>query len=143
MNKWYTVKVKYTKQLDSGALKRVTEAYLVAAMTFTDAEARIYEQLGEIIRGEFLVSNITPVDIHDIFAYGDTCVFYRAKVQYENFDADSEKSKKITQTFLIEADNVKEATERVNESLKGLLVDFKVKEVKESNIVDIFTFEEK
>ena len=45
MNNWFTVKVKYTKQLDNGTLKRVSEPYLLAAMTFTDAEARIYEEL--------------------------------------------------------------------------------------------------
>ncbi|HRP53378.1 MAG TPA: DUF4494 family protein, partial [Fluviicola sp.] len=46
MNNWFTTKVKYTKQLEDGSFKRVSEPYLVAAMTFTDAEARIYEELG-------------------------------------------------------------------------------------------------
>ena len=68
MNNWMTVKVKYTKQLDNGALKRVSEPYLLAAMTFTDAEARIYEELGQIIRGEFNVVSIAREEIHDIFA---------------------------------------------------------------------------
>ena len=58
MESWFTVKLKYTKQLDNGTLKRVTEPYLIAAMTFTDAEARIYEELGNAIRGEFMVSGI-------------------------------------------------------------------------------------
>lgn len=140
MNKLYAVKVRYTKQLEDGGLKRVTEIYLVAAMSFTDAEARIFEELGEIIRGEFNVSNITPVEIHDIFAYDDADTYYRAKVQYDSIDADSEKAKKVTQTFLITADNITQATERLSENLKGLLVDYKLKEMKESNIVDVFPF---
>jgi hypothetical protein len=56
MNSWFTVKVKYTKQLENGTFKRVSEPYLLAAMTFTDAEARIYEELGSSIRGEFQVT---------------------------------------------------------------------------------------
>ncbi len=66
MNSWFTVKVKYTKQLDNGTFKRVSEPYLLAAMTFTDAEARIYEELGALIRGEFIVTGISRTDIHDI-----------------------------------------------------------------------------
>ena len=66
MNNWFTVKVKYTNQLDNGAFKRVSEPYLLAAMTFTDAEARIYEELGQVIRGEFNVVGIVRTEIHDI-----------------------------------------------------------------------------
>ena len=63
MNNWFTVKVKYKKQLENGTFKRVSEPYLLAAMTFTDAEARIYEELGSIIRGEFNVVGITRTEI--------------------------------------------------------------------------------
>jgi hypothetical protein len=71
MNSWFTVRVKYTKQLENGTLKRVTEPYLLAAMTFTDAEARIYEELGSYIRGEFMVVGIARTDLSDIFQYED------------------------------------------------------------------------
>lgn len=142
MNNWFTVKVKYTKQLDNGALKRVSEPYLLAAMTFTDAEARIYEELGAVIRGEFAVTGIARTEIHDIFAYDDADVWYKAKVKYENFDADSEKSKKVTQNFLISAHSVKEAYERLQESLQGLMVDFEIPSIIVSPIVEIFPYQE-
>lgn len=135
---WYTIKVRYVKQLDNGALKRITESYLVKAVSFTEAEAMIHKSLEEIIRGEFKVQNITPFEVHDLFVYGDTGVFYRAKVQYEGIDSDSEKANKVTQFMLIEAMNTKDAIERLNESLKGLLVDYKIPEVKETKIIDIF-----
>lgn len=45
---WFTVKVRYTKQLENGTFKRVLEVYLLPAETFTDAEARIYEEMGTI-----------------------------------------------------------------------------------------------
>lgn len=142
MNNWFTVKVKYTKQLENGALKRVSEPYLLAAMTFTDAEARIYEELGAVIRGEFAVTGIARTEIHDIFAYDDAEVWYKAKVKYENFDADSEKSKKVTQNFLVSAHSVKEAYERLQESLQGLMVDFEIPSIIVSPIVEIFPFQE-
>lgn len=142
MNNWFTVKVKYTKQLDNGALKRVSEPYLLAAMTFTDAEARIYEELGAVIRGEFAVTGIARTEIHDIFAYDDADVWYKAKVKYENMDGDSEKSKKVTQNFLVSAHSVKEAYERLLESLEGLMVDFEIPTIAVSPIVEIFPYQE-
>jgi len=142
LNTWYTVKVKYTKQLDNGALKRVTESYLVAAMSFTDAEARIFEELGQIIRGEFKVTNITPVEIADIFNFDDCGEWYRAKVKYETIDADSEKQKTAVIIVLIEAETMRDADERLTESLKTLMVDYKVNELKESRIIDIFPYKE-
>ncbi len=140
MNTWFTVKVKYTKQLENGEFKKVSEPYLLAAMTFTDAEARIYEELGSLIRGEFSVTNIARTDFHDIFHYEDSFTWYKVKVAYESMDADSEKKKKISQNFLVSASSVKEAYERIHDSLSTMLVDFVVPSITLSPIVDIFPF---
>jgi hypothetical protein len=142
MNNWFTVRVKYTKQLDNGNLKRVSEPYLLAAMTFTDAEARIYEELGAVIRGEFNVVGISRTELNDIFAYDDTEMWYKCKVRYESVDADSEKGKKVIQNFLVSASNVKEAFDRINESLHGMMVDFEIPSIVLSPIVEIFPYNE-
>ena len=142
MNNWFTIKVKYTKQLDNGALKRVSEPYLLAAITFSDAETRIYEELGAIIRGEFNVVGISRTEVHDIFFYNDSDVWYKCKVKYDSMDADTEKARKVTQNFLVTAGSVKQAFERINESLSTLMVDFEVPSIIVSPIVEIFPFAE-
>ncbi len=142
MNSWFTVKVKYTKQLENGTFKRVSEPYLLAAMTFTDAEARIYEELGSIIRGEFVVTNIARTDFHDIFQYEDADTWFKCKITYESQDADNEKQKKVAQNFLIGAHSVKEAFERLQESLSTLMVDFQIPSIIVSPIVEIFPYNE-
>lgn len=142
MNNWFTVKVKYTKQLENGDFKRVTEPYLLAAMTFTDAEARIYEELGAVIRGEFNVTSISRTDFHDIFQYEDSETWYKCKITYEGATEDSDKPKKVTQNFLITAHSVKEAYERMQESLSTLMVDFMIPSITVSPIVDIFPYTE-
>lgn len=141
MNSWFTVKVKYTKQLEDGQLKRVTEPYLLDAVSFTDAEARIYEELGSIIRGEFLVTNIAKTEFADIFQYDDADVWYKAKVTYISVDADSGKEKKVNNNFLVGAHNVKEAYERIQESLADMMVSFDIPAIQVSPIVDIFPFD--
>lgn len=140
MNNWFTVKVKYTKQLENGTFKRVSEPYLLAAMTFTDAEARIYEELGSVIRGEFDVVGISRTEIHDIFAYEDAYTWYKAKISYEREDGEGEdaKKKKISQNFLVSAHSVKDAYERIRESLSTLMIDYQIPAIIVSPIVDIF-----
>jgi hypothetical protein len=146
MNNWFTVKVKYTKQLDNGTFKRVSEPYLLAAMTFTDAEARIYEELGSIIKGEFNVVGITRTEIHDIFAYDDADVWYKVKITYESeaggAEGEEAKSKKVAQNFLVSAHSVKDAFDRIKESLSTLMVDFQIPSIIVSPIVEIFPYTE-
>lgn len=142
MNNWFTVKVKYTKQLENGSFKRVSEPYLLAAMTFTDAEARIYEELGTTIKGEFNVVGITRTELHDVFYYDDADTWYKVKLTYETTDMDAEKTKKVSQNFLITANSVKEAYERIKESLSTLMVDFMIPAITQSPIVDVFPYAE-
>lgn len=142
MNNWFTVKVKYTKQLENGTFKRVSEPYLLAAMTFTDAEARIYEELGTMIKGEFLVTGIARTDIHDIFQYDESDTWFKAKVSYDKMDEEGDKKKTITQNFLVSAETVKEAYDRIIESLSTLMIDFTITSIVASPIVDIFPYRE-
>ena len=142
MNNWFTVKVKYTKQLENGTFKRVSEPYLLAAMTFTDAEARIYEELGQIIRGEFNVVGIARTELHDIFHYEDSEVWYKTKITFEGEAEEGGKAKKVAQNFLISAHSVKDAYDRTKESLQGMLVDFQIPSIIVSPIVEVFPYRE-
>lgn len=140
MSSWFTVSVRYTKQLENGAFKRVTEKYLLAAMTFTDAEARIYEELGNIIRGEFHVTSIVPTTIHDVFCYEDSEIWNKVKISFTSMDEDTEKPKKSSQIFLVNADTTKDAYERIQESLSTLMVDFTIDSIQVSKIIEIFPY---
>lgn len=142
MNNWFTVKLKYTKQLENGAFRRVTEPYLLAAMTHSDAEARIYEEMGAIIRGEFSVVRILPANFHDIFHYEDSDTWYNVKISYEGATEDSDKPKRVSQNFLVSAHSVKDAFDRIHESLSTMLVDFLILKIEVSPIVDIFPYNE-
>jgi hypothetical protein len=142
MNTWFLTKVRYTKQESNGSFRRVTEPYLLAAMTFTDSESRIYEELGEIIRGEFIVVSIAREELHDIFNYEDSDTWWKCKISFDGSMEDSDKQKKVNQTFLVGANSAKEATERLQESLSTMLVTFEITSVIKSPIVDIFPYRE-
>jgi hypothetical protein len=141
MRTWFLCKVKYAKENEEGLLKNVSEQYLVDAVSFTEAEARIYDMLGSVIRGDFQVTGISKSNIVDVFFFDDVDVWHKCKITYIVTDADSGKEKKVTQYMLVTAHNVKEAYDRIYESLSNMLVSFNVPDVSESPIVEIFPYE--
>jgi len=140
MNNWFTVKVKYTKQLEDGRLKRVTEPYLVDSVSFTDAEARIHEEIGQNIQTEFIVTGISKTEFADIFYYEDSEDWYKCKLTYVTIDGDEGKEKKITSNFLVTAANVKQAYERIQESLSDMTVTFEVPSIMLTPIVEVLPY---
>ncbi|GAB2996910.1 DUF4494 domain-containing protein [uncultured Cyclobacterium sp.] len=141
MRTWFLCKVKYAKENEEGLLKNVSEQYLVDAVSFTEAEARIYDMLGSVIRGDFQVTSISKSNIVDVFFFDDVDVWHKCKITYIVTDADSGKEKKVTQYMLVTAHNVKEAYDRIYESLNNMLVSFNVPDISESPIVEIFPYE--
>lgn len=139
MRNWFICKVKYTKDVD-GKLKKVTEPYLVDALSFTEAEARIHQELEQMVRGEFSVDNIAKGNFADIFHYEDATVWYKAKVTYITYDEESGKEKKTNHNMLVTANDLRDAYDRLLESLKGLMVDFDIPAITESPIIDIFPY---
>ena len=57
-NEWFECKVKYEKTMENGLVKKVTEPYLVDALNFTEAEARIIEEITTFMPGAIEVSDI-------------------------------------------------------------------------------------
>jgi hypothetical protein len=141
MRIWFLCKVKYAKENEQGLLKNVSEQYLVDAVSFTEAEARIYDMLGSTIRGDFQVTNISKSNFVDVFPYEDIDIWHKCKISYVVADGDSGKEKKVTQYMLVTAHDVKEAYERIQESLSNMLVTFRVPDITESPIVEVFPYE--
>lgn len=141
MNYWNLIKVKYTKEYQDGTLKRVTDQFLISAMSFTEAEARIYKEVGEHIRGEFIVKSITKKDFADVFQYDDSDTWFKSRVSYVSEDADTGKEKKTNNDYLVSAENLDEAEQRIVESLKGLMVKYEVLKVEKTQIIEIFPYD--
>lgn len=142
MNTWYQTKVKYTKQNDNGTFKRVSEPYLVASVSHGDAEARIYEELGSIIRGEFSVVGVTPFPVVDIFHYEESEIWWACYVSMQDPSLDSDKIKMIKAKYLVSADDIKDAYDKLNESLKGSVLDYSITSIQVSQIEEIFPYKE-
>ncbi|PSL06564.1 DUF4494 domain-containing protein [Cecembia rubra] len=134
MRTWFICTLKYAKENEQGLLKAVSEKYLIDAVSFTEAEATVYEVLGNYIRGDFQVTAVTKSNIVDVFIYEDSDYWWQCKITYFIVDGDSGREKKVTQFMLVSANDVKEAYDRINESLSNMLVTFRLTEIKESPI---------
>ena len=141
MKTWFVCKVKYQKQDEKGKIKNVSEQYLVDAVSFTEAESRIYEKMGEMIQGDFYVSNISKSNFTEVFHYEDAEVWHKCKMTYTLEEEGSGKEKKVTNYILLTAPDVKTAYDRVYESLNNMLVDFRVPDINESPILEVFPYE--
>ena len=67
MASWFECKIRYDKIQENGAVKKVTEPYLVDALSFTEAEARIIEEQTPFISGEVNVTAVKRTKISEIF----------------------------------------------------------------------------
>mgnify|MGYP001574665831 CR=1 FL=1 len=141
MSKWFSTKVRYTKELESGKLKRVNEQFLIAAETFGDAEEKIIKKLSETIKSGLDVIAIATEDIHDIIYNPEAELVHKCKIQFLE-EADNETLKKITQVFIVEADTVKESIIAINRMMANTTLDFSITAVVLSPIVEVFPNED-
>ena len=140
MQKWFKCVAQYVKIDDDGRERKVSEAYLIDAVTYTDAEARITEQLATMVRGEFQIKQITQTNIVEIFPHEVGEWWYTGKISIVTIDEKAGKEKKINESFLIAADDIKQALKRLNEGLSYVLVPFEITSLAVSNIVDVFPY---
>jgi hypothetical protein len=140
MQTWFECKVKYVKIDDDGRERKVSEVYLVDAVTFTDAETRIIQQLQTMVRGEFVVDNIKKSNIVEIFPHEEGEWWYKAKIAIVTIDENAGKEKKINNYFLVAADDIKQALQRLEEGLSYILVPYQTTSLAVCNIVDVFPY---
>ncbi len=140
MQTWFECKVKYVKIDDDGREHKVSEVYLVDAVTFTDAETRIIQQMGTMVRGEFIVDNIKKSNIVEIYPHDDGEWWYKARIGIVTIDEKAGKEKKINNYFLVAADDIKQALQRLEEGLSYILVPYQTTSLAICNIIDVFPY---
>jgi len=137
---WFECKIRYEKTMENGMIKKVTEPYLVDALSFTEAEARIIKEITPFISGEFTVANITRANISEIFEDETGDKWYKAKVLFVTIDERSAAEKKTASYMLIQAIDFKTALANLEEGMKGTMADYTIAQINETAIMDIFPF---
>lgn len=135
---WIETKVRYEKTQDNGRTKRVTESYLVDAMSFTEAEARITSEMRPYISGDFTIPAVKKTNIAEIF-YDEGCdKWWSVKYNIVTLDEKSAKERKTAVYVMVQANDQQGATDRFNEGMKGTMADYEIEKVAETKILDVF-----
>ena len=137
---WFNAKIKYLKQLENGSITKVSESYLLNALSFTEAEARLQGILEEYI-SEYQLKSLSPINIQDVIIDDSKDNFFKTKVCFISSDPDTGKEKKINESYMVQANNSAEAIEKLSERLKGSIVDFEIVSTSKTSILDVFPYE--
>lgn len=138
---WFECKIKYEKTLDEGNISKVTEAYLVDALSFTEAEARIIEEIKPYISGEFEVANIRKVRITEIFPNPNGDRWYKAKVMYITVDEEKGVEKRTANFMYVQARDFKDALTGLTEGMGNTLVDYDIASITETALMDVLPYQ--
>ena len=142
---WFECKIRYEKTMEDGTMKKVTEAYTVDALSFTEAEKRIMEEMSSYISGEFEVSDIKKAVYKEIlFSDEDTADrWYRCKLQFITIDEKTDKEKKSSIVYLVNAGTLNGAVKNIDAVMGQTMIDYVISSVAETTLMDVFEYKKK
>lgn len=137
---WFETKVRYDKTLDDGHDKKVTEVFVVDALSFTEAEAKITEELSAYTSGETFIKAITRAPYSEVLFSDDSNddKWYRVKLAFITLDERTDKEKKTLVTYLFQAVNIDKARSYIKEFMNSSMSDYDVASISETQVLDLF-----
>lgn len=144
MHNWFECKIRYEKMMENGMAKKITEPYLVDALSFTEAEKRIIEEMSYFISGEFTVSDIKRANYSELFTTDDEEAdrWFKCKVAFITLDEKSGAEKKTSTQMLVQASDLRDAVKRLDKGMEGTMADYQISMVTETPLMDIYPYGE-
>lgn len=142
---WFICKVRYEKMQENGMQKKVTESYIIDAVSFTEAEERITEEMSAYISGDFEVKDISLAPFGEIFfdEKPSSYRYYKAKLAFITIDEKSGNEKRQNVTYLVNAENFNQAVKNVYEVMGDTMIDYEIISIAETQIIDVFEYHPK
>lgn len=142
---WFECKVRYEKTMEDGMPKKVVEIYTVDALSFSEAEERIMEEMSSYVSGEIDIVDLKIAQYKEIF-FADSDLadkWYKAKLAFITIDEKTDKEKKTSVFYLVNAGNINSAIKNIDEVMGGTMIDYQTLNVSETNIMDVFEYKMK
>ena len=143
MHTWFECKIRYEKTMENGTSKKVTEPYMVDALSHTEAEARIIEEQKPYIQGEFEVTAVRKTNYSEIFFSDDPAAdrWYKVKLGFITLDEKSGAEKKTYTNVLVQSPDLRQAVKDLDAGMKGSMADYIIVSVAETAIMDVYPYE--
>lgn len=137
---WFETRVKYQKTQEDGTEKMVSESYVVDALSFTEAESSIIDEMSVYVSGEFRVAGISKAAYGEIFFsdVDDDDKWYKAKLQFITIDEKTEKEKRSNVIYLVQAKSLARCLRYIDEVMGKTMIDYDVVGINETKLMDVF-----
>lgn len=143
---WFVCKVRYEKMQEDGTQKKVTESYVIDAVSFAEAEERITKEMSAYISGEFSVKAVQLAPFSEIFfdeRNSNADKYYKAKLNFITIDEKTGNEKRQSVTYLVQAPDFNITVENIDEVMGGTMIDYEISSIAETAILDVFQYAEK
>lgn len=140
MKKYFLVGIKYEKTAEEGKIIKVSEQYLVDALSFTEAEERINKEMQPFMGREFIVDKISRAKINELFPNKSGDKWFKSKVFFISLDEEKGIEKRTACTMCVQANDIKEAEANLHEGMKGTMADYEIASITETKILDVFNY---
>lgn len=140
MGTFFEVKISYEKIMENGMQKKVTEPYLVDALSHAEAEERAIVELNPYISGDFTIASVRRANISEMFFNENGNRWYKAKINFITLDEKSGAEKKTAVTMYAQACDIQEALAVIKDGMKGTLADYTIVSIAETPVIDVFIY---
>ena len=140
-NEWFECKLEYDKMMENGTMKRVKgESYLTNAISCSEAESTMIEEMKSYISGEFMVTDIKRVKYGETFFTDEDAAdrYFKVRLQFITLDEKSGAEKKTSQLVLVQASDLHDAVQKLDNGMKGSMMDYTIASVTEAPYMDVF-----
>lgn len=140
---WFEVKMRYDKVHEDGYEKKVTESYVVDALSFGEAEKTAIEFLSSYVSGEIQVVNINPMKFQEVFFNEqESCDrYYKAILQFITIDEKTGREKHTQVYYLVQASSFDNCKDTIRTIMDGTMIDYQIASVSETKVIDVIEHE--
>ena len=142
---WFECKIRYEKTMEDGLPKKVSEVYVVDALSFSEAEERIIEEMSSYISGEVEIVDVKIAPYREVFFADNNLAdqWFKAKLSFITIDERTDKEKRTSMMYLVNAGNISSAINNIGEVMSGTMIDYVTTSISATKIFDVFEYKKK
>ena len=142
---WFECKIRYEKIMEDGLPKKINDVYVADALSFSEAEERIIEEMSSYISGEIEIVDVKIAPYKEVFFADDNLAdqWFKAKLSFIIIDERSNKEKRTSMMYLVNAGNISSAINNIDKVMSGTMIDYVTTSISATKIFDVFEYKKK
>ena len=142
---WFECKIRYEKTMEDGLPKKVSEVYVVDALSFSEAEERIMEEMLPYNLVDIEIVDVKIAPYREVLFADDNLAdqWFKAKLSFITIDERTDKEKRTSMMYLVNAGNISSAINNIDEVMSGTMIDYVTTSISATKIFDVFEYKKK